>query len=64
MMVECIHHWYLGASHNEITHAKCLKCGAEKDYPHIVVSHYSKVGRAYYHHKKGEVAPQLKPQIA
>lgn len=37
-MVECIHHWYLGASHNGITHARCLKCGEQKDYHPIIIS--------------------------
>ena len=31
-MDNCIHHWDLGASHKGIVHAKCRKCGAEKDY--------------------------------
>ena len=31
-MDKCIHHWYMGASNNDVVHAKCLKCGAEKDY--------------------------------
>ena len=62
MMIKCIHHWYLGASHNGMVNAKCLKCGAEKDYPHIVISQFSKSGRAYYY-KDRKVALCIKPQI-
>lgn len=31
MVEKCIHHWYLGQSHNGIIHHRCLKCGEEKD---------------------------------
>jgi len=31
-MVDCIHHWDLGTSHKGIVHAKCRKCGEEKDF--------------------------------
>lgn len=37
-MAKCIHHWYLGASNNEIVHAKCRKCGAEKDFSNSTIS--------------------------
>ena len=33
----CIHHWDMGASNRGIVHAKCRKCGAEKDYSSIPV---------------------------
>lgn len=36
-MVNCIHYWKLGKSHNGIVHAKCQKCGAEKDYSSIPI---------------------------
>jgi len=51
-MVKCIHHWYMGASQNGIVHARCRKCGAEKDYSSIVVYKYGTV------HKNKKVAPQ------
>ena len=35
-MVKCIHHWYQGASHKGTVHAKCLKCGTEKEYSPLV----------------------------
>ena len=34
-MADCIHHWDLGASHKGIVHAKCRKCGAERDFSSI-----------------------------
>ncbi len=37
-MAKCIHHWYMGASNASIVRAKCLKCGAEKDYSNSPVS--------------------------
>jgi len=36
-MAICIHHWDLGASHKGIVHAKCRKCGAEKDFSNTPV---------------------------
>lgn len=62
-MVKCIHHWYLGASHNGMIHAKCMKCEAEKDYPHIVISRFKKAGKTYYY-KDGKLALYTEPQIA
>lgn len=37
-MAKCIHHWYMGASSNDIVHAKCLKCGAEKNFSNSIIS--------------------------
>lgn len=37
-MVKCIHHWYLGASHNGVVHARCIKCGEEKDYYPVIIT--------------------------
>jgi len=55
-MVKCIHHWYLGASHNGIVHAKCLKCGAEKDYSPLVINRFKFV--AYHKNKKPLLHPK------
>ncbi len=57
-MVKCIHHWYLGASNKGTVHAKCLKCGAEKDYQPIVICSF---GRVY---KNKKVALHSKPRTA
>jgi len=32
----CVHHWDLGAPRGSTVHAKCRKCGAERDYPSTV----------------------------
>jgi hypothetical protein len=37
-MADCIHHWDLGVPHESMIHAKCRKCGAEKDYPSMPIS--------------------------
>ena len=57
-MAKCIHHWYLGASHHGTVHAKCLKCGAEKDYPPVVIHNFKFV--SYPKDKKSLLHP--KPQ--
>jgi hypothetical protein len=62
-MAKCIHHWYLGTSLNGMIPAKCLKCGAERDYPHIVISQFKQAGKTYYY-KDGKAALYIKPQIA
>jgi len=47
----CIHYWKLGQAYKGIVHARCQKCGAEKDfYP---VSHH-KLG---IHQSKKKIAP-------
>ena len=43
-MVDCIHHWYLGASNKGIVHAKCRKCKAEKDFSNIPVNKFAITG--------------------
>lgn len=53
-MFKCTHHWYLGSSHNGAAHAKCLKCGAEKDYPPVVISRFARV----YRNKKVTLDPK------
>ena len=42
-MIECIHHWYMGASRNGVVRAKCLKCSEEKDYASIYITKFGKV---------------------
>ena len=37
-MSKCIHHWYMGASNNDIVRAKCRKCGEEKDFSNSTIS--------------------------
>ena len=44
-MANCIHHWYMGGSDNVIVHARCRKCGAEKDYSNSVISKYGAVSK-------------------
>lgn len=34
-MLDCTHHWILGSPINNLVHAKCKKCGEEKDFPAI-----------------------------
>ncbi len=63
MTVKCIHNWYLSPSFNGMINVKCLKCGNEKEYPHIVISQFIKPGKAYYY-RDGKVALCIKPQIA
>lgn len=53
-MLKCIHHWYLGSSQGGTVHAKCLKCGVEKDYPPVVISRFSRV----YTNKKVNLNPR------
>lgn len=61
-MAKCVHHWYLGQSCNGMVNVKCLKCGTEKNYPHIVISQFRKSGRDYYY-KDGKAALCIKPMI-
>ena len=63
MTVKCVHHWYLGPSPDGMINVKCLKCGTEKEYPHIVISQFNEPGKAYYY-KDGKAALCIKPQIA
>lgn len=59
-MVNCIHHWYLGASHKGVVHARCRKCGAEKDYPPIVIYGFGPGGK----NKKKKADLSSEPQTA
>ena len=44
-MSNCIHHWYMGTSNNLIVHARCRKCGAEKDFSNSTISKSGAISR-------------------
>ncbi|MFC2000496.1 hypothetical protein ACFLXE_07080 [Chloroflexota bacterium] len=56
-MVGCIHHWDLGAPGGELVHAKCRKCGVEKDFPSVSATKFS-----FAHAKKTTASHTTAPE--